>query len=237
MKKIYAIFVIIILGFPIVSAASSLNTYNAPEGATLNDKFKVFVKLTDKKDWTQIPSYMIYVDEVVDAKHHVRNSSMATFDFEGSVEVKIVCRAENINKVKVRPLSYSISHSIVNDSTLMFMLDKPANLSVEVNDDIFGNLHLFTNPIDKYNITESSRDVVYFGPGVHEFKDGVYRIESGKTVYISGGAVMKGQMLIENAHDVKLIGRGIENVLFRNISYNGIMQSFLSLKDITRNVE
>ena len=194
MKKIYAIFVIIILGFPIVSAASSLNTYNAPEGATLNDKFKVFVKLTDKKDWTQIPSYMIYVDEVVDAKHHVRNSSMATFDFEGSVEVKIVCRAENINKVKVRPLSYSISHSIVNDSTLVFRLDKPANLSVEVNDDIFGNLHLFANPIDKSNISESSRNVVYFGPGIHEFKDGVYRI---------------GQMLIENAHDVKLIGRGI----------------------------
>ena len=209
MKKIYVIFVIILLGFPIVSAASSLKTYNAPEGATLNDKFKVFVKLTDKKDWTQIPSYMIYVDEVVDTRHHVRNSSMATFDFEGSVEVKIVCRAENINKAKVRPLSYSISHSIVNDSTLMFRLDKPANLSVEVNNDIFGNLHLFANPIDKYNISENSKDVVYFGPGVHEFKDGVYRIESGKTVYISGGAVMKGQMLIENAHDVKLIGRGI----------------------------
>ena len=47
MKKIYVIFVIILLGFPIVSAASSLKTYNAPEGATLNDKFKVFVKLID----------------------------------------------------------------------------------------------------------------------------------------------------------------------------------------------
>ena len=208
-KRIISLLASLVGVLQFVFADSQIKTYNAPDGVLLNDKFNVYVKSESDKDWMQIPSYMIYVDEVVDAKHHVRNSSMATFDFEGSVEVKIVCRTENINKVKVRPLSYSISHSIVNDSTLMFMLDKPANLSVEVNDDIFGNLHLFANPIDKYNISESSRNVVYFGPGVHEFKDGVYRIESGKTVYISGGAVMKGQMLIENAHDVKLIGRGI----------------------------
>lgn len=209
MKKIYAIFIVVLLGFHIVAVASSLKTYDAPEGAVLNDKFKVFVRPDDKKDWIQIPSYMIYVDEVIDTKHCVKNSSMATFDLDGSVDVKIVCREAKISSAKVRPLSYSISHSVINDSTLIFRLDKPANISVEINDDIFGNLHLFANPIDKYGISESSENVVYFGPGIHEFKDGVYRIESGKTVYISGGAVMKGQMLIENAHDVKLIGRGI----------------------------
>lgn len=189
--------------------ASSLETYDAPSGIPLNDKYRVSVRMKGEDKWKDIPSYMIYVDEVVGIRHHVRNSSMATFDFDGSVEVKVVCRNENINKAKVRPLSYSITHSIVNDSTLVFRLDKPANLSVEINDDIFGNLHLFANPIDGYGIKGKGKDVVYFGPGVHEFKDNVYRIESGKTIYISGGAVMKGQMLIENAHDVKLIGRGM----------------------------
>lgn len=189
--------------------ASSLKTYDAPSGIPLNDKYRVSVRMKGEDNWKDIPSYMIYVDEVIDTEHHVMNSSMATFDFDGSVEVKVVCRKENINKAKVRPLSYSIPHSIVNDSTLIFKLDRPANLSVEVNDDIFGNLHLFANPIDRYNIKENGKEVVYFGPGIHEFKDNIYKIESGKTVYISGGAVMKGQILIENAHDVRLIGSGM----------------------------
>lgn len=189
--------------------SSNLKIYDAPSGAILNDKFHISVRINGNKEWKDIPAYMIYVDEVVNAKHYVRNSSMATFDFEGSVEVKVVCKNEKIDRARIRPLSYSINHRLLNDSTLVFGLDKSANLSVEVNDDIFGNLQLFANPIDKYNITKSSKDIIYFGPGIHEFKDNVYKIESGKTVYISGGAVMKGQMLIENAHDVKLIGRGI----------------------------
>lgn len=32
---------------------------------------------------------------------------------------------------------------------------------------------------------------------------------SGKTVYLAGGAVLMGRVLIENVHDVKLLGRGI----------------------------
>ena len=32
---------------------------------------------------------------------------------------------------------------------MTFKLDRPRNLSVEVNGDIFHNLHLFANPIDK----------------------------------------------------------------------------------------
>lgn len=35
------------------------------------------------------------------------------------------------------------------------------------------------------------------------------RVPSGKTVYLAGGAVLMGRVLIENVHDVKLLGRGI----------------------------
>ena len=171
--------------------SSNLKIYDAPSGAVLNDKFHISVRINGNKEWKDIPAYMIYVDEVVNAKHYVRNSSMATFDFEGNVEVKVVCKSEKIDRARIRPLSYSIDYRLLNDSTLVFALDKAANLSVEVNDDIFGNLQLFANPIDKYNIAKSSKDIIYFGPGIHEFKDNVYKIESGKTVYISGGAVMK----------------------------------------------
>ena len=44
---------------------------------------------------------------------------------------------------------------------------------------------------------------------IHRFEGGEFRIPSGKTVYVAGGSVMMGRMLIENVHDVKLLGRGI----------------------------
>lgn len=209
MKHIYAILAFLMAVASSAPAATRLLTYEAPEGAVLNGKFGVSVRPAGGGEWRQVPSYMAYVDDVVDTRHHVRNSSVATFDFEGSVEVKVVCTTEKIREARVRPLSYSIPHSIINDSTLTFRLDRPANLSVEVNGDIFGNLHLFANPADRYGITRSGKGVVYFGPGIHEFEDNVYRIPSGTTVYVAGGAVMKGQMLIENARDVRLLGSGI----------------------------
>lgn len=86
---------------------------------------------------------------------------------------------------------------------------KPANLSVEVNGDIFHNLHLFANPLDTFKVDKKNPDLIYFGPGIHRIEGDEFRIPSGKTVYVAGGAVMMGRMLIENAHDVKLLGRGI----------------------------
>jgi hypothetical protein len=44
-----------------------------------------------------------------------------------------------------RPLSYNISHQ-VEGNTITFKLDRPRNLSVEVNGDIYHNLQLFANP-------------------------------------------------------------------------------------------
>ena len=80
---------------------------------------------------------------------------------------------------------------------------------MEVNGDIFHNLHLFANPLDTFKVDKKNPDLIYFGPGIHRFEGGEFRIPSSKTVYVAGGAVMMGRMLIENVHDVKLLGRGI----------------------------
>ena len=83
------------------------------------------------------------------------------------------------------------------------------NLSVEVNGDIFHNLHLFANPIDSF-IPDIKKDsnLIYLGPGVHRFENNEFKIPSGKTVYLAGGAVAMGRMVIENAQNVRLLGRG-----------------------------
>ena len=124
------------------------------------------------------------------------------------VEIAVTYNKGEIDSARVRPLSYDIPFTI-EGNTLQFSLGKPANLSVEVNGDIFHNLHLFANPLDTFKVDKKNPDLIYFGPGIHRFEGGEFRIPSGKTVYVAGGAVMMGRMLIENVHDVKLLGRGI----------------------------
>lgn len=180
----------------------------APQGISLNNDFIVKVRPEGKSKWVLVPTYLVKVDEVRETKHHVEHASMATFDFSEKVEIEVTYNKGKIDSARVRPLSYDIPFTI-EGNTLQFSLEKPANLSVEVNGDIFHNLHLFANPLDTFKVDKKNPDLIYFGPGIHHVEGGEFRIPSGKTVYVAGGAVMMGRMLIENVHDVKLLGRGI----------------------------
>ena len=188
-------------------SADKLVVYDAPKGALLNADYTVKVRQAGK-DWKSVPSHLIKVDEVRDAKHHVENSSMAYFDFSGEVEVSVTFNGGDINKARVRPLSYGIGSQVMGN-TLTFKLDQPRNLSVEVNGDIFHNLLLFANPLMENIPNKKDRNVIYFGAGIHEFENKAFKVPSNKTVYIAGDAILRGQLLVENVQNVKIIGRGM----------------------------
>lgn len=190
------------------ATGAKVEVAGAPQGISLNNDFTVKVRPEGKSKWVIVPTYLVKVDEVRETKHHVEHASMATFDFSEKVEIAVTYNKGEIDSARVRPLSYDIPFTI-EGNTLQFSLEKPANLSVEVNGDIFHNLHLFANPLDTFKVDKKNPDLIYFGPGIHHFEGGEFRIPSGKTVYVAGGAVMMGRMLIENVHDVKLLGRGI----------------------------
>ena len=188
-------------------AGNELATWGAPRGAALNDDFTVKVRQPGQ-EWVTLPAYLVKVDEVRETAHQMENASMATFSFSGTVEVAVTSNRGAIHAARVRPLSYDIPCR-VQGSTLTFSLNRPANLSVEVNGDIFHNLHLFANPTEENVPDRNDPNVLYFAPGIHRPENGELRIPSGKTVYLAGGAVLMGRVLIENVHDVKLLGRGI----------------------------
>lgn len=188
-------------------AQNKLTTWPAPSGVALNTDFSVKVRQVGKQ-WIEVQTYLVKVDEVRNTKHQVENASMCYFDFSGEVEVAVTFNNGAITTSRIRPLSFGVQ-SKVEENTLTFSLTKPSNLSVEVNGDIFHNLHLFANPIDEFVSDQKDTSLIYFGAGIHQFENKKFYVPSGKTVYIDGGAVLMGQVLIENVRDVKVMGRGI----------------------------
>ncbi|MEH6305665.1 glycosyl hydrolase family 28 protein [Olivibacter sp. CPCC 100613] len=185
-----------------------LVVYPAPLGALLNNDYTVSVRLLNNKKWQSVPTHLIKVDKLLEAKHTVENSSMAYFDFEGEVEVSVTFNKGVINQAKIRPLSYAI-RSNMKGNTLIFRLDRPRNLSVEINGDIFHNLLLFANPIVKNIPNRNDPNVIFFDAGIHEIGKEGFRVPSNKTVYIDGGAILRGQIRIEDVENVRVIGRGM----------------------------
>ncbi|MGY5354136.1 endo-polygalacturonase [Wenyingzhuangia sp. IMCC45467] len=186
---------------------NKLFAYPAPNDIIQNTDFTVKVR-TPGGDWQDLPEYNVKVDEVKNSKHNTQNASMVYFDFEGEVEVAITYNKGDVETSRIRPLSYQIA-SNTDGNTIMFKLSKPRNLSVEVNGDIFHNLHFFANPIQKMIPKKKDSNVLYFGPGVHEIPNHKLVVPSGKTVYLAGGAVLKGQIAINNVENVKVLGSGM----------------------------
>ena len=140
-----------------------------------------------------------------------QDASMVQFDMGSPVEVMVKKNNGTVREVAIRPLNNNIACRQVQNA-VFFTLDKPQNLSVEFNGDRLHNLHLFANPMEEEVYSEEAKGVMFFGPGIHRPKDlpnNQIRIPSNTTVYLAPGAVLKAKLLVDNAENVRIIGRGI----------------------------
>ncbi len=195
-------------------SAAGLKVYPAPDGAPLNDDFALLVRQQGGA-WQAVPTYLWKVDKAVTGKHSVENTSVASFDFDFSagqaLELAVVSR-RRVDSCRIRPLSYGIGHT-VNGDTIRFSLTQSRYVSVEVNGDIFHNLHIFANnpaPVVTKKMRKD-KNFIYYGPGYYDLGKDSISVPSGATVYIDGGAYIKGWMSVYKAHDVKIIGHGMVN--------------------------
>lgn len=209
-------FTTLIAGAILASAAhAEVVTYPAGPGVETNNDFNVRIRQNDGP-WMPIDTYPVKVDRVVDAAHHVETASMAYFDFDGTVDVEVISRRDaDVKSARIRPLSFGIKSDVSAD-TITFSLSEPRNISIEVNGDIFHNLHLFANPIDANRPSpkvlknlKKHKNLLYFAPGLHRLPDGVLKVASGTTVYIDGGARVVGQLRADSVENVRFFGRGI----------------------------
>lgn len=135
---------------------------------------------------------------------------MAIFDFQGPIDVEIEVPGVKLNSARISPLVYGIE-PVLDGDTMKFTLEYPTNYTIEYNNDSSKAIHLFANPLEEDPITEEEAakddNIVYFGPGVYK-TDGI-PVKDGQTVYLAGGSVVYGQMILDSQKDITIRGRGI----------------------------
>jgi hypothetical protein len=175
-------------------------TYPAPAGEKLSEDYTV------EADGKPVSVYAARtLDEPFAGKQWNFGGpySFASFDFEGRVRVRVTAK-KPLGRVVVRPESFGLKPAVQGD-TLTLDLDRPRKVSIEP-DGKNGPLLLFANPLETSRPKEGAPDVIWFGPGIH--KPERLKVGSGQTLYIAGGAVVKGGVQV-TGKNVRVLGRGI----------------------------
>jgi hypothetical protein len=190
------------------------------------------VRAVGEESWKVVPTYQVKID-----MHEVRMASMAYFDFEGKVEVEVVSQVY-IYRVDIRPLSKQIVPKFTT-KVVNFFLERPENLSIEINKNRFHNLHLFAGErrndipdecskevmtlegsMDKFtccdmeDITQKLMEmpggrILYVKPGIYYWSEGNFKVPSDTNIYLAGGSVIVGSFTCDKVQNVRIYGSGI----------------------------
>ena len=196
----------VVLAFVFLAASSeaAVTIYPAPDGALGADDFHVTV---DGRD------VFVYDSQV---------AGFAYFSFEGTCQVAVTVD-HDFERVDIRPKHDGIRYS-TEGRTIRFELDQPCQLSIELDGDIKRPLFLFADPPEKDTPEPGDASVRYFEAGkIHEVGEIV--LNSGETLYIAGGAIVRGYIRAEDARDVRILGRGILDATGRNVKTNMVRLS------------
>ena len=107
--------------------------------------------------------------------------------------------------VEIRPASLGITPEI-EGGVIRFTLEKPAYFTVEP----YGRqnaLHIFADPLPCYDVDPADKNVIYFGPGIHE--PGQIELKSNQTLFLDEGAVVYACVSAKDATNIRILGRGI----------------------------
>lgn len=206
--------------------SDELITYSVPDGypqegaplfnVAVNDKFTGVY--TDINAWQKLVSF-------------------SYFDFNPNSEIEVeVTTTKSFGSYKILPESTNITSTREGNTIRFKVKEAYQNLSIVFDDNYKGNtLHLFVNAIDTDAPTESNDNLIYFGPGYHDLaKTSGGRIVTGnKDVYIAGGAVVNGAMVVSgNGNHVR--GHGImmkttpnDLVLIANYARNALIEGII----------
>lgn len=171
--------------------ASALNEpvfYPAPEGTPASPDFAL-----------RVNGRAVFV-------YHSAFASFAYLSATGPVDVEVEAGFA-FEKAVIRPLRHGIEPA-ADGRRLRFRVPGPMQLSLELDEEIRRPLFLFISPPEEEVPAPGEPGVIRFEAGkIHEA--GEIRLESGQTLYIEGGAVVRGHVYAYEAKGIAIRGRGI----------------------------
>ena len=189
MNKPYTLWIIhVLLVTATQLAAQQLVTYPAPDSARRAADFSVSVNGK---------AVFVYDNAV---------SAMTNFSFEGSVLVEITS-THDLRWVDIRPKNAAIPVTIT-PTRITFRLIKPGQFSIERNGEHTRPLYVFASPLEKDVPRPDAPNVRYFAPG-KIYDVGTLTLKSNATIYIAGGAIVRGNIIATDARNISIRGRGM----------------------------
>ncbi len=176
-------------------------TYPAPASETLSSEYGVVAE-GKKVD--------VYTARVLDPPFAGKEwefggpYAFANFDMEGRVTVKVRAKRSLRNTV-IRPEYPDVRLRVEDEHTVSITFGSPRKISVEP-DGRQGPLLLFANPVERHVPKAGEPGVIYFAPGLH--RPGKVEAHANQTVYLAGGAVVKGA-IVARGSNIRILGRGV----------------------------
>jgi hypothetical protein len=198
--------------------SSMLEAYTLPSKSEFNGILEVYpgpgnnlyhsplyaVEVWNGEDW--LDSYTYYASRRnVTLWHRDSNPSVSFTTFGTTTEIYIRLHAlrKNIRSVQISPKAKNIEVQISN-GIAQFKLSQLDKVWITINNNDSNPLFICTDPPKP----EIPLDALYFGPGVHEIGQ-LYKPQNGQTIYLDGGAWVKGNFDIRELNNINIIGPGV----------------------------
>ena len=161
--------------------------------------------------------YEVSIDKQPVQAYHTQKGSFLSFGMTGEVELTVTYQKPP-KEVIIRPLSAGVTATIIGN-TCKFKLPRPMNLSVEADGDLSHPLFIFANPKLTNIPKKSDPNVKFFEAGkIHDA--GEIILKDNETLYIEGGAIVRGVVRARNASNVSIRGAGIIDASTRKHKIN-----------------
>ncbi|MEF2248570.1 hypothetical protein [Paenibacillus sp. IITD108] len=179
-----------------------VNVYKAPEDLPVNYRSYDFKVLAG--------------EEEIDLYNGGANSwneqvSYGYFDMPGRSKISITPNF-SFDSFEIVPRSLGIKGERQGDA-ISFELSRQVPVSLVLDGNYKGKvLHLFAQTPETDIPDKNDPNVIFFEPGFHDLGDygePPLMLQSNQTLYISGGAVVRGRVRADNANNITIRGRGI----------------------------
>ena len=174
-----------------------------PEAILRSNRYMVEIRQKGQQKWKQL-----FVYQGINPNLKTQDVSWVSFEMANPMEVRINPLNVKTDSVKIRPGAFGVKHSIIDNYTII-QIDRPLQVSIEINGNKSKPLLLFANPSEVQPFPKEFPKTVFFKPGIHEIGER-YPLESNTTYFLEEGAYLKGSMYGKGKlENVTIKGRGV----------------------------